>query len=115
MTRTEYAYRARVYKTKTVQKQALEDLKIIAYTVLGDSRQFIIEQAKSGETFDNYPSCKHWEKKYCRSKGTKWRGGFKFPENPNPTYYFFSDSELGLWCQLIEHMLGDPIMYPPVI
>jgi hypothetical protein len=102
-----YRYAARVLKQNAVEKQALNDIKIIAYTIIGDKRDFVVEQAKTGELFQGIP--------YGGQSSFKWRGKLKMSDSDNYEYYFFSNSEIGVWCKFIERVLGDQLFFPAVI
>jgi hypothetical protein len=103
-------YKARIFRDKALIPQVEEELAVLVQVILGNKRTLKIEHFKdityaNGESklFDPYPSCKHWEKEFCRSKPTKYRG--KIPELG---YIFFGDSRVDIYCDVIKCFIGEP-------
>ena len=97
-------HRARVYHDKAVTKQIEEDLQIMVRALIGDYR---LEIKHKQEGFDTYPSCKHWEKKYCRSKNKKYCGYLH-----GKGYVWYGDSEIEIYCNIIASIAGNKIYFP---
>lgn len=104
----DYKYTARIYKQKAVHKQVEDDIKTMVYTMLGGDRKLRIEKKEDG--FDIYPSCKNWEKKYCRCKNKKYMG---YVEELG--FMFYADSELGVYLEVLKGLLADQIIFPAVL
>ena len=97
-------YKSRIYTYKAITEMVMKDLKVIAGAVLS-GRTLEIEENTDG--FDMYPSCNHWEKKYCHCKPKKYMGYIK----PGG-YVVFADSEIGIYCKVIELFLGRRVNIP---
>lgn len=69
----------------------------VAYFAKGwqDYKDIVYADGKT-KLFDQYPSCKHWEKKYCQCKPKRYRG-YVTPGG----YVFFGDSEIEIYCKVI--------------
>jgi len=107
-------YKARIFKDKTLIPQIEEELKVLVQVILGSNRTLKIEYYKDityadgkERLFDPYPSCKHWEKKYCRSKPTKYKGYI-----PELGYGFFADNKIAIYCDVIKCFIGDRTIIP---
>ena len=64
-----------------------------------------IKQSKDG--FDPYPSCKHWEKKYCRCSKKHYQGYLN-----GRGYVWFGDSKIDIYCQVIATIAGNKAWIP---
>lgn len=107
-------YRARIFKDKALMPQIEEELKVLVQTILGDKRTLKIEYYKDltyadGKTklFDPYPSCHDWQKKYCGSHPTQYRGTI-----PELGYGFFEDDKISIYCDVIKTFIGKRIIVP---
>lgn len=94
MKKSDAKWKARIYKDKVLKPAIKDQLQILSQVVLC-SKELKIEYYKDivyadGKTklFDQYPSCKQWEHRYCPAKGKKYRG-YVTPGG----YMFFGDSE----------------------
>lgn len=101
---TNTKYKARIYHDKAITDAITQDLKVMAEAVLC-GRNITIERSHDG--FDMYQSCNHWEKKFCYCKRKKYMGYIK----PGG-YMVFADSEIGIYCKVIEMFAGDRIVMP---
>lgn len=108
-------YKAKIFKDNAIIPQVEEQLKVLVQVILGDKRTLKIEYYKDLKysnneirLFDPYPSCKHWEKKYCRSKLTKYKGSI-----PELGYAFFGDSYVDIYCDIIKCFIGEPRVIIP--
>ena len=97
-------YRARLYHDKAVTKQIEEDLQIMVRALIGDYR---LEIRKNEKGFDTYPSCKHWEKGFCRSKSKKYQGYLH-----GRGYCWYGDSEIEIYCNIIASIAGNKAYFP---
>ena len=95
MKKSDIKWKARIFKDKALKPAIKDQLQILSQVVLC-SKELKIEYYKDivyadGETklFDQYLSCKHWEKKYCHCKPKRYRG-YVTPGG----YVFFGDSEI---------------------
>lgn len=102
MEKSDAKWKARIYKDKVLKPAIKDQLQILSQVVLC-SKELKIEYYKDivyadGKTklFDQYPSCKHWEKKYCQCKPKRYRG-YVTPGG----YVFFGDSEIEIYCKVI--------------
>lgn len=93
---SDFRYAARQYRDYAIAKEMQDDLKVMAYTALG-SLEFDIQESKEKT---NFGVCGK-EKKYNWFCYVKERG-----------YMFFSESEIGLYCQIIEHIVGNQLYIP---
>jgi hypothetical protein len=103
----DYRYAARVYMTKAVQEKALETIKTLAYTLIRPDMQYEVTKAKDGELFEGYTYCHDSMKTYCPHGYFRYQGYLK----PNG-YSFYSNSEIGIWCKLVENILGNEMYFP---
>jgi hypothetical protein len=104
------SYKARLFKDKVIIPQVEEELKVLVQVILGSKRTLEIKYYKDVEyadgverMFDPYPSCKHWEKKYCHSCPTKYQGYI-----PELGYMFFGDNRVDIYCNVIKFFIGEP-------
>ena len=100
----EMNYSGRIYHDKAVKEKILKDLKAMCGAVLC-GRELDIRKDKDG--YDMYPSCKSSDKKYCHCKKKKYMGYVK----PGG-YMVFADSEIGVYCRVIEMFAGNEIIVP---
>ena len=107
-------YKARVFKDNAIIPQVEEQLKVLVDVVLGSKRTLKIEYYKdhpnsNGEAikYDPYPSCKSWEKKYCQSKSTEYRGSI-----PELGYIFFGNNRIEIYCDVIKIFVGNRVIIP---
>lgn len=107
----DFRYAARVYKQKALEEKALEDIKIIAYNILSGDSKYDVTKASAGEWFDGYTYCHNKEKQWCGRGRYKYKG---YLHHSGDGYCFFSNSEIGIWCKLIEKVLGDQLFFPCV-
>lgn len=92
-----FKYAARQYKDYAIAKEIETDLKVMVYAILGNGKKIEIQ---SSNTLTNF-GVGGKEKKY------KWFAYIK----PNG-YMFFSDSEIGLYCKIIEKIVGGQLYVP---
>ena len=97
-------YKARLYHDKAVTSQIEEDLQVMVRAIIGDYR---LEIKHNKDGFDTYPNCKHWEKKYCRSKKKKYCGYLH-----GRGYVWYGDSEIEIYCNIIASIVGNKIYFP---
>ena len=92
----DFRYAARQYRDYAIAKEMQDDLKVMAYTALG-RLEFDIQESKEKSNFGviGKEAKYHW---FCY---VKERG-----------YMFFSESEIGLYCQIIEHIVGNQLYIP---
>ena len=107
-------YKARVFKDNAIIPQVEEELRILVDVVLGSKRTLKIEYYKdhpnsNGEVnkYDPYPSCKNWQKKYCRSKPTEYCGNI-----PELGYIFYGNNRVEIYCDVIKTFIGNRIIVP---
>ncbi len=103
-------WKARIFRDKSLIPKIEEELKILVQVILGNKRTLEIKYYKDmtyadgkERMFDPYPSCKHWEKKYCRSCKTKYQGYI-----PELGYMFFGDNKVAIYCDVIKCFIGEP-------
>jgi hypothetical protein len=89
-------YAARQYRDYAIAKEMQDDLKVMAYTALGNL-DFEIKSSKEPTNFDvcNKDNKYHW---FCYVNG---RG-----------YMFLAQSEIGLYCKIISSIVGDRLYIP---
>lgn len=104
MKHSEALHKARVYHDKAVTKQIEEDLQVMVAAVIGD---YNLEITYDKDGFDPYPSCKHWEKTYCRCHKRHYRGYLH-----GRGYAWFGDSKIDIYCQVIASIVGNKIYLP---
>lgn len=109
VTQKDYQWAARIYKQKAVVKQMEDDIKTMVYTLLGGERKLEVLKCDKPEGYDTYCYCKNPEKTYCPSKNKRWHGYIT-----ELGYGFWSDSELGVYLQVLESLIGNQTIYPAV-
>lgn len=91
-----FRYHARTYKDIAVEKEMLTDLKVMAFAALG-SLDFKISHSVSPSNFGivGVDPIYHY---FCYVDG---RG-----------YMFYNKTEIGLYCNIIEKIVGDKLYVP---
>ena len=124
-------YSARVYNQKALKKQVERDLKIIGNTLLPKGRRLTIERVDLMFDRESYPfsemSLEDIEKakkcfkmslpeQYQLLKMPKYIGYIeKFDKNDwHKQYRLFSDTEMGVWWELINFYLFEEKVYPAI-
>jgi hypothetical protein len=97
-------WKARIYHDKAVTEQIENDLQVMVAAIIGENRLDITE---SKDGFDQYPSCHHWEKKFCRCKAARYQGYIK----PNG-YVFYGDSKIDIYGKVIASIAGNKLYFP---
>lgn len=97
-------YRARLYHDNAVTQQIEEDLYVMVRALIGDYR-LTIEHDKKG--FDQYPSCKHWEKKYCGNQNKKYRAFLH-----GRGFVWHGNSKIEIYCNIIASIAGNRMYLP---
>lgn len=115
MKKSDAKWKARIFKDKVLKPAIKDQLQILSQVVLC-SKELKIEYYKDavyadGKTklFEQYPSCKQWEHRYCPAKGKKYRG-YVTPGG----YMFFGDSEIEIYCKVIAAFASEesPLIIP---
>lgn len=115
MKKSDAKCKARIFKDNVLKPAIKDQLQILSQVVLC-SKELKIEYYKDavyadGKTklFEQYPSCKQWEHRYCPAKGKKYRG-YVTPGG----YMFFGDSEIEIYCKVIAAFASEesPLIIP---
>lgn len=111
----DYRYRAIVYTQKALEKQIEHDIKTMTYTLLRTgSRKLVIDESK--EKFDTYSHCKYPKKQFCPARNKRFKGIIKEYDKDEErwieSYTVYSDSELGIYLEVLDLYLGRKVRYP---
>ena len=111
----DYRYKARVYMQKALEKQIEHDIRIMANTLLRTGkRKLIVDESK--EKFDTYSHCKYPEKKFCPARNKRFKGIIEeYDEDEErwiQDYVVYSDSELGIYLEVLDLYLGRKVRFP---
>ncbi len=124
----DYQYSARVYRQNALEKQMQDDIKtMVNALMLKGKRRLRVEEAKDVvradgtrlKVYDAYPSCKSDLKKYCPASRMKWAGYIEeYCEEDKEwhrPYRVLSESELGVYLEVLNLYLGRKIQFPAVL
>lgn len=101
MTKDKAIWKARVLHDKCVKAEIKEQLQVMVAALI-DINTLIIEYGE----FDSYPSCVHWQKKFCREKRKKAVGKYK-------SYRWYGNNETEIYCEIIKSFCGATPLYFP--
>lgn len=95
-TNSDFKYAARQYRDYAIAKEMQDDLKVMAYTALGNL-DFEIKYSKDETNFGavNKQEKYHWHC-YVNERG----------------YGFFAKSEIELYCKIIASIVGNQLYIP---
>lgn len=124
----DYNYKGRVYRQKAIEKQMQHDIKIMVQSLMSPGRRrLIIERAKDVvrpdgiklNIYDSYPSCNNHLKKYCPASGKKWAGYIEEYDEEDKEWYrpyrVLSESEFGIYLEVLNLYLGRQVQFPAVL
>lgn len=107
---------SRLCKDKLVTEHVEKELQVLVHIILGNKRTLEIEYYENCVNadgtvtlFDRHPGCNDAvAKKHCpECKGAKYRGTI-----PELGYLFYSNSEIGIYCDVIKRFVGDKVIIP---
>jgi len=95
---------ARMFADKAIKAAVQKEIETLALVVLGNN-ELVIDFSEEG--FDPYPSCRNWEKKYCREKKRKYRGKFRI-------YAVFGNTKTDIYLEVLKCLANNESFYIPI-